>query len=157
MEITLLNIGKNETSWIVRGVEEYMVRLKRYIQIKLISIPDIKKGKNTTPELQKQAEGKLIIKELSEADYVVLLDENGEEFTSRSYARWIEKIMGCGRKRLVFIIGGPYGFSEEIYQRADKKIRLSKMTMTHEMAKLFFVEQLYRAYTILNGEPYHHD
>ena len=155
MEILLLSIGKISFRWIQEGIEEYEKRLKRYINFNAKYIPDIKK-KSITPQQQKEEEGKLLIKEFNDSDLICLLDERGKEKTSVEFADYIEKIMTMGRKRLVFVIGGPYGFSHEVYDRADSLFSLSKLTMTHEMAKLFFTEQIYRSMTILKGEPYHH-
>lgn len=155
MDIILLSIGKISFKWIQQGIDEYEKRIKRYLPFTAKILPDIRKG-SLSPSSQKEEEGKLILKELSGSDMVILLDERGQEFSSVEFAGKIDKIMLSGRKRLIFIIGGPYGFSENVYQRADFLIALSKMTFTHEMAKLILTEQLYRAMTILKGEPYHH-
>ncbi|MDE7160012.1 MAG: 23S rRNA (pseudouridine(1915)-N(3))-methyltransferase RlmH [Muribaculaceae bacterium] len=157
MEIQLLTVGKTSTSYIIAGIEEYCRRLKHYVPFSLVSLPDIKNTRNLSEDRQKQSEGELILGHLSTSDLVVLLDEAGREFTSREFAGWLERGMATGRKRLVFVVGGPYGFSKAVYDRADTKISLSRMTFSHEMVRLFFVEQVYRAMTILRGEPYHHD
>lgn len=157
MEIILLTVGKTTQSFIIKGIEEYLKRLKRYISFQIVCIPDIRTTKSLTPDAQKDKEGESILDAISKSDYVVLLDERGREFTSTDFAEYIQKIMASGRKRAVFIIGGPYGFSKEVYSRADAKVSLSKMTFTHEMVRLFFTEQVYRAMTILRGEPYHHE
>lgn len=157
MDIVLLSIGKISTAWIKEGSNNFEARLSRYIKCSFREIPDLKNSKNLSKDKIKEEEGKLILNELTASDLVAIMDEHGKEFTSRELAGWIEKSLTSGKKRLVFIIGGPYGFSKDVYQRADLKISLSKMTFTHEMAKLFLTEQLYRAFTILNGEPYHHD
>ncbi len=125
--------------------------------MEMVIVPDIKSSKALTEDAQKQREGQTIISMLQPGDVVVLLDERGKEFTSREFAAYVDKKMVQGIKRLIFVIGGPYGFSSEMYQRANEKISLSRMTFTHEMVRLFFVEQIYRAMTILRGEPYHHD
>lgn len=157
MEIQLLTIGKTTQSFVKEGIEEYSSRLRRYIPFSLESIQDIKATKSLSPSVQKEREGELINSCLNSSDHVVILDERGKQFSSMEFASRIEKIMASGKKRCVFVVGGPYGFSEKVYQRADEKISLSKMTFTHEMVRLFFVEQIYRAMTILRGEPYHHE
>ncbi len=157
MDIQLLTIGKTSTNYIQKGLDEYCSRIKRYINYKIITLPDIKSTKALTENLQKEKEGELILDYLSPSDYCVLLDEHGKEFTSIEFAQFIQKKMISGRKRLIFIVGGPYGFSENVHKRAETECSLSKMTFTHEMIRLFFTEQMYRAMTILRGEPYHHE
>ena len=157
MEIALVSIGKISTPWIKNGVAEFENRISRYIKFISKEIPDLKRAASLSNEKIKEMEGDLILNELSTSDLTVLLDEKGKEFTSREFADWIQKQMGSGRKRLVFVIGGPFGFSQKVYDRADFKVALSKLTFTHEMAKLFFCEQIYRSMTIIKGEPYHHD
>lgn len=157
MKIVIIAVGKTSTDYVGRGVEEYLRRISRYINIELNVIPDVRTSRAISEETQKQTEGKAIIASLQPGDHVTLLDERGKEMTSREFSGQIEQKMIRGLKRLVFIIGGPYGFSDEVYQRADDKISLSRMTFTHEMIRLFFTEQIYRAMTILRGEPYHHD
>lgn len=142
---------------LVQSVEKYIKRLGHYVPFQFITIPDVKTTKAMTEQRQKEAEGGAIINALDSRDYVILLDERGKEFTSREFAAYIDKRMLSLAGNLVFVIGGPYGFSQEVYDRANDKISLSRMTLTHEMVRLFFVEQLYRAMTILRGEPYHHD
>ena len=157
MEICLLSIGKISSSWIKQGIDLFESRIGNYIKFSSVLIPDIKNSKSLSKENIKEEEGKLILNTLSPSDFVVLMDERGREYTSGEFALWMQKQMNSGRKRLIIIIGGPYGFSERVYARADAKIALSKMTYTHEIAKLILTEQLYRAMTILKGEPYHHD
>ena len=157
MEILLMSVGKVNSPWITKGLEEFEKRLSKYMKFSAKIIPDIRNTKSLTKEQIKISEGKSILAEILGSDYVVLLDEKGEEFSSQKFSSWLEKKMASGKKRIIFIIGGPFGFSEEVYAKADSKIALSKMTFTHEMAKLFFTEQLYRAFTILNNEPYHHE
>lgn len=157
MDITLLTVGKTTTPYIVAGIEEYMRRLKRYVPFSMVPLPDIRNTRNLSEEQQKLAEGRLILDFLTPSDLVILLDERGREYTSRKFAEWVERSMASGRKRLVFVVGGPYGFSKDVYDRAEGKISLSQMTFSHEMVRLFFVEQIYRAMTILRNEPYHHD
>lgn len=157
MKITLLVIGKTDANYLNIGIEEYCKRLYHYIPFEIQIIPDLKKTKNITNEQQKEKEGELIVKQIQPSDYIVLLDERGKEFSSIQFSTWIEKKMHTVPKRLVFIIGGPYGFSESIYKLANEKLSLSKMTLSHQMIRLFMVEQIYRAMTILNNEPYHHE
>ena len=157
MKIVLIAVGKTTTEYISEGVAEYFKRLNRYVQAELTVIPDVKSAKGLTEEVQKQREGHSILASLQAGDIVTLLDERGKELTSREFSSLIERRMIQGVKRLVFVIGGPYGFSRELYERADAKLSLSRMTFTHEMVRLFFAEQLYRSMTIMRGEPYHHD
>ncbi len=156
MKILLLAVGRTTIDFVVRGLEEYLGRLQHYVSTEVKIIPDIKQ-KGLIAERQKQLEGEAILAALQPSDRVILLDENGREYSSREFAAWTERQMASGAKRCVFIVGGPYGFSPAVYDRADSKVSLSRMTFNHEMVRLFFVEQLYRAQTILRGEPYHHD
>ena len=156
MEITLLTIGKTGISYIREGIAEYCKRLGRYLPYGITELPDVRKGKLSESE-QKEAEASLILSALSDSDYVVLLDERGREYTSREFAACLEKLMGSGRKRTVFVVGGPYGFSQKVYDRSDAMMSLSRMTFNHEMVRLFFTEQVYRGVSILHGLPYHHD
>ena len=135
----------------------YLNRLKHYLPVAVKIISDIKGNKSMTEERQKELEGEAILSTLMPGDYVVLLDERGDELTSRQFSTYMDKRMSTVARRMVFIVGGPYGFSQKVYDRADSKLSLSRMTFNHEMVRLFFVEQLYRAMTILRGEPYHHD
>lgn len=157
MDILLLTVGKTTTSYIQTGIDEYCKRLKRYVPFSIKSLPDIKNSRKLSESQQKEEEGKLILSDLSASDHVVLLDERGEMMTSRGFSDFIQKVMLGGKKRMVFVIGGPYGFSSNVYSRANSKLSFSKMTFSHEMIRLFFTEQVYRAMTILKGEPYHHD
>lgn len=157
MKISLLVIGKTDAGYFVDAICEYENRLGHYIPFEMQVIPDIKNTKSLTEAQQKDKEGELIIKHLQAGDYLVLLDERGKEFSSLQFANYIEKKTHTVAKRLVFVIGGPYGFAETIYNRASEKISLSKMTFSHQMIRLIFIEQLYRAMTILNNEPYHHE
>lgn len=157
MDIELLTVGKTTTSYINQGIEEYCKRLRHYIPYRITSIPDIRNTSKMSEQNQKQAEGVSILSKLSASDQVILLDERGKEMTSMEFSAFMQRLMLGGKKRAVFIVGGPYGFSEEVYARADNKISLSKMTFSHEMVRLFFTEQVYRAMTILRGEPYHHE
>ncbi len=157
MKITLLTIGKTEDKYLIEGIEIYLKRLKHYIPFRIIEIPELKNTKSLSQEQQKIREGELIFKIIQTTDQVILLDENGKEFTSRGFSVYLNKKMVAGLQHLVFIVGGPYGFSNEIYERSNDKVSLSKMTLSHQMIRLFFAEQLYRTCTILKGEPYHHD
>ncbi len=157
MDIILLTVGKTTTNYIQTGIDEYCKRLKRYLPFSIKHLPDIKNARKLTESQQKEEEGKLILAELSSSDNVVLLDEKGEMLTSRGFSEFIQKGMLGGKKRMVFIVGGPYGFSQDVYARANAKLSFSRMTFSHEMIRLFFTEQVYRAMTILKGEPYHHD
>lgn len=157
MKVALLVIGKTDARYFIDAIGEYQQRLEHYIPFELQIIPDIKNTKNLTIDQQKEKEGELILKNLQAGDYLVLLDEHGKEYTSVQFASYIEKKTHTVAKRLVFVIGGPYGFSADVYNRASEKISLSKMTFSHQMIRLIFVEQLYRAMTILNNEPYHHE
>lgn len=156
MKITLLVVGKTTDTHIELLIQEYQKRLTHYIPFVLQIIPELKNTKSITPEQQKQAEGELILRAITPNTDLVLLDEHGKEFRSVEFADYVQKRMSSGRD-VVFVVGGPYGFSEGVYQRANGKISLSKMTFSHQMVRLFFVEQLYRAMTILRGEPYHHE
>ena len=156
MTIKLLTIGKTDDSALQKLIDTYVNRLGHYNKFELDIIPDLKKTKNLSVDQQKSAEGKLILDKLCTSDFVVLLDENGKQLSSEGFSEYIQKRLNSGMKQLIFIIGGPYGFSDEVYSRADGKLSLSKMTFSHQMVRLFFVEQLYRAFTILRNEPYHH-
>lgn len=155
MEIILMAVGKAGISFVKEGIEEYSKRLRRYVCFSLNELPDLK-YKVSSEAQQKVKEGEMILEKICSSDYVVILDERGKEYSSIEFADYLEKLMATGRKRLVFIVGGPYGFSEAVYSRADAKLSLSRMTFNHEMVRLFFVEQIYRGMTILKGEPYHH-
>ena len=157
MKIVIIAVGKTSTGYVACGVEEFLKRANRYVPTELIVIPDVKSSKALSEDAQKQQEGRSIIAALQPGDIVTLLNERGKELTSREFSLMIERRMVQGIKRLVFVIGGPYGFSNEVYERADSKLSLSRMTFTHEMVRLFFMEQIYRAMTIMRGEPYHHD
>jgi 23S rRNA (pseudouridine1915-N3)-methyltransferase len=156
MTIKLLGIGKTDDPALQNLTEVYINRLQFYNKFEFELIPDIKKAKNLNENQQKQKEGELLLNKLIVSDFVVLLDEGGKQFTSEAFSEYIQKRLNSGLKQLVFVIGGPYGFSEAVYNRADSTISLSKMTFSHQMVRLFFTEQLYRAFTILKNEPYHH-
>ncbi len=157
MKLVLLLIGKTGDNYLQEGIVNYTKRLRRYIDfsIEVVTLPG--KLKNAGAQQQKINEGSLIVSKMTPSQYLCLFDENGEQFSSRQFAGFLQKIMASGVKELVFVIGGPYGFSDEIHKLADSKISLSKMTFSHQLARLLCLEQLYRAFTILKGEPYHHD
>ncbi len=156
MTITLICIGKTDDKALRTLTQDFEKRLSRFVKYKVKIIPDLKNRKKLSDNEQKLEEGKLIIDQIKPSDYMVLLDENGKEFTSVDYAKWMQKQMNKGLKNLVFIIGGPYGFSEEVYKISNTKVALSKMTFSHQMVRLFFTEQLYRGFSILHNMPYHH-
>jgi 23S rRNA (pseudouridine1915-N3)-methyltransferase len=157
MKATLILVGKTVDKRFAELISEYTNRLKHYINFEINTIPELKNTKSLTSEQQKNSEAELIIKNLQPSDYVVLLDEHGKEMRSVEMADWMKRKMNTINKRIVFIIGGPYGFSQKIYDIAHEKLSMSKMTFSHQMIRLIFVEQLYRSMTILNGEPYHHE
>ncbi len=157
MKISLIVVGKTNSSHLRAGIDDYVKRLSHYVPFDIVTIGDIKSTRNLSMAQQKEAEGKLILAQFTAADHVVLLDEHGKERTSMEFSQYIQKKMLGGARRVAFVVGGPYGFSPDVYARANDKISLSKMTFSHEMIRLIFTEQLYRAFTILNHEPYHHE
>lgn len=157
MKVVLIAVGNVKSPWAAQGEKTYAQRIEHYIPYETVIVPDVKTSKATTPQMQKEAEGNVILSKLQPADSVVLLDERGKQPTSRQLAEMMQGHMNSGVKRLVFVIGGPYGFSESVYARAGRLLSLSSLTFPHELARLIFTEQLYRAMTILRGEPYHHD
>ncbi|WP_028909051.1 23S rRNA (pseudouridine(1915)-N(3))-methyltransferase RlmH [Prevotella sp. AGR2160] len=156
MKTLLILVGKTVNKHFVAGINDYVERIGHYMPFSITVLPEPKNTKSLTEAQQKEAEGQNILKQIQPSDTVVLLDEHGTEYRSVGYARWLQKKANTSR-RLVFVIGGPYGFSEEVYKRANDKISLSRMTFSHQMVRLIFVEQLYRACTIIKGEPYHHE
>jgi len=156
MKIKLIAIGKTDSKDLQPLIEEYSKRLSFYVSFNFEIIPDIKNAKNVSKKQQKKAEGNELLKRIEKSDTIIILDEKGKTFSSVEFSIFLQKKMNSGLKNLIFIIGGPYGFSEEIYQRANAKISLSTMTFSHQMVRLFFIEQLYRGFTILRNEPYHH-
>ena len=157
MKIKLLAIGKTDNKNLIQLIDEYQNRLKHYIKFELEIIPDIKNVKNLSEVQQKEKEGNLILSKLKNTDQLVLLDDKGKDFTSIEFSKYLQKKMNSGIKQLVLVIGGPYGFSEAVYKKSQGKLSLSKMTFSHQMIRLFIVEQLYRGFTILKNEPYHHE
>ncbi|MFC3880145.1 23S rRNA (pseudouridine(1915)-N(3))-methyltransferase RlmH [Algoriphagus namhaensis] len=156
MQIRLLVVGKTDHSAIQSLCEEYSKRLNFYVKFNLEVIPDLKNTKSLSESIQKEKEGELILNKLGAQDDMILLDENGKSFSSLDFSVYLQKKMNSGIKQLTFVIGGPYGFSESVYQQAKGKISFSKMTFSHQMIRPFVIEQIYRAFTILRNEPYHH-
>lgn len=157
MKILLIVVGKTDQKWLNEGIGQYMERLSHFGQFDIQVIPDIRNTKNMDQATQKVREGELILNILQPSDDVWLLDDKGREMTSQEMAQWLEKRMAQSTKRLVFIIGGPYGFSPDVYNRVPGRLSLSQMTFSHQMVRLIFVEQLYRSFSILNNLPYHHE
>ena len=157
MKIDLILVGKTNSKTYESIIDDYSERVKHYTPFEVIVIPELKNTKSLTQNQQKTLEGEQILRQLQDSDYVVLLDEHGQELRSIEFSTWMSKKQQAVSRRLVFIIGGPYGFSPAIYQRANEKLSLSKMTFSHQMVRMIFIEQLYRAFTILKGEHYHHE
>jgi 23S rRNA (pseudouridine1915-N3)-methyltransferase len=157
VNFVLLVIGKNDEAWLAQGISEYLKRLGHYLNFEIQVIPDLKNAKNLTTDTLKEKEGEIILDKFNNSDYVILLDDKGKQHSSSEFSSFLEKLMGSGYKRVVFVVGGAFGFSEKVYKRANNQLSLSKMTLTHQMVRLFFVEQLYRAMTIMRGERYHHE
>lgn len=157
MKIVLLLIGKTDDGYLEEGIAKYVTRLKHYAPFEIKTIPDLRNRKTLSMEQQKSEEDALLMAQFQAGDRIILLDENGKSLTSVGFAADLEHQMASGCKRLVFVIGGPYGFASPVYDKADAKMSLSPMTFSHQMVRLIFVEQLYRAFTIIKGEPYHHE
>lgn len=157
MNCELIVVGKSTEQYLITGIEQYIKRLAHYTRFEIEVIPELKNAKNLSVEQIKVAEGELILSKLSTADHVVLLDEGGKLRSSEQTAQWLQGIFNRGGKSLIFVVGGAYGFSEQVYSRANEKMSLSPMTFSHQMVRLLFIEQLYRAHTILAGQPYHHN
>ena len=156
MNIKLITIGKTDNKNLQSLIDEYIKRLSFYVKFELEIIPDIKNVKNLSDSQQKEKEGELILSKIAPTDHLILLDENGKTFSSVGFSEFLQKKMNAGIKTLVFVIGGPYGFSETVYKQAVGKVSLSEMTFSHQMVRLFVIEQIYRGFTILRNEPYHH-
>lgn len=156
MKITLLTVGKTEDSYLKEGIDKYIKRLKHYVKTEIVELPELKNTKSLSEDQQKSKEAEMILKKVGAADFLILLDEKGMELSSPQFAAYLDKKALGSVQHVVFVIGGPYGFDNEVYQRANDKLSLSRMTFSHQMVRLFFIEQLYRAYTIIKGEPYHH-
>ena len=157
MKIKLLAIGKTDDKNLIQLIDVYQKRLKHYVKFELDIIPDLKNAKNLSEKQQKEKEGELLLAKLENTDQLILLDDKGKHYTSIEFSNFLQKKMNSGIKQLVLVIGGPYGFSDAIYKKAQGKLSLSKMTFSHQMIRLFIVEQIYRGFTILKNEPYHHE
>ena len=157
MKITLLTVGRTDVEWVRKGLDLYVSRLRHYVPFSLIEIPELKNVSALAREQIKQKEGELVLKALKPSDCVILLDERGREYRSIEFSAMLEDRMSRGGRDLVFVVGGAYGFSDAVYSRSDEKISLSKITFSHQMVRTIFAEQLYRAFTIMKGEPYHHE
>lgn len=157
MKITLVCIGKTDDKFIQEGIDKYLSRLKHYISFNIVVVPDVKNVKNMSQAQQMEKESELFLKQINNQDFVVLLDEKGKEFRSVEFSDYLSKKMVSGVTHMVFLIGGPYGFSQKVRDRANYLVSLSKMTFSHQMVRMFFVEQVYRAFSIMKGEPYHHE
>ena len=157
MKITLLTVGKTDRDWVKQGLDIYMSRLKHYIPFSIVEIPELKNVSSLSKDQIKSKEGELLFKNIRPIDDVILLDERGKEYSSTEFAKVLQDKITHSGKDIVFIIGGAYGFSEDIYKRANSKMSLSRMTFSHQMVRAIFAEQIYRAFTIMRGEPYHHE
>ena len=157
MNFELIVVGKTDMREVAALVDMYSKRINHYAKFSITYLPDLRNTKNLSEQQQKVAEGEMLLKDITSGDYVVLLDEAGEEMRSVAFAQWLQKRMNSGARRFVLMIGGPYGFSEAVYARANAKLSLSKMTFSHQIVRAIFTEQLYRAFTIIKGEPYHHE
>jgi 23S rRNA (pseudouridine1915-N3)-methyltransferase len=157
MKIALLTVGKTDVNWVKQGLDIYMSRLKHYIPFSITEIPELKNVSSLSKDQIKTKEGELILKNIKPTDDVILLDEHGKEYSSVEFASLLQKKISYEGKDIVFVIGGAYGFSEAVYKRANSKISLSRMTFSHQMVRAIFAEQIYRAFTIMKGEPYHHE
>ncbi len=157
MKIVLVQTGKTTDKNIAEGMEIYSSRIKKYTGFEIITLDDVKNTRNMPVHEQKLKEGKKILQTLSTGDYVILLDEKGKEFCTVDFATWLNRVFMLSKKKIIFVIGGPWGFSDEVYGRADFKLSLSKLTFPHQLVRLLFLEQIYRIFTILSGEPYHHE
>ena len=157
MKISLVTVGKTDMKWVREGLDLYVSRLSHYVPFTLDEIPELKNAASLTREQVKEKEGELVLRQVAPGDAVVLLDERGKEYRSVEWAEWIRQRLARGGKSLVFVIGGAYGFSKKVYDRAEGLVSLSRMTFSHQMVRTIFAEQLYRAFTIIKGEPYHHE
>jgi 23S rRNA (pseudouridine1915-N3)-methyltransferase len=157
MKIKLLQIGKTNDEYLLRGIDEYSVRIKNYVPFEIETIPYLKNSNSFSTELVKQKEGELILQKIKKEDILILLDENGKTYSSKGFATFLQQQMNTGNKQLTFLIGGAYGFSSDVYERANGKISLSSMTFSHQIIRIIFIEQLYRGFTIIHHHPYHHE
>lgn len=157
MKVALLQVGKTAEKYLTEGISVFELRLRKYATFEIFIIPDIRNARNMTAAELKAREGDKILKFFKNDDYIVILDDKGKEFSTIEFSAWIEKTMILQKKRLVFVIGGAWGFSDEVYKKADMRLSLSRLTFSHQMVRLLFIEQLYRAFTVIKGEPYHHE
>jgi 23S rRNA (pseudouridine1915-N3)-methyltransferase len=157
MELKLVTVGKTDVAWVKAGLDLYVSRLRHYVPFTLVEIPQLKNVSAFSQEQIKEKEGELILKQVAPGETVILLDERGRQYRSVEWADWIQRQLSLGGKGLVFVVGGAYGFSQKVYDRANGLVSLSKMTFSHQMVRTVFAEQLYRAFTIIKGEPYHHE
>lgn len=157
MKISLLQVGKTDEKYLAEGIDKYAARIKRYVGFDIITVPDIKNKRNMPREEQKNREGELILQHVTKDDILVLLDDKGMVFNTLDFAGWMEKMLAGQGKRMIFAIGGPWGFSDKVYAGAKYRLSLSRLTFSHQLVRLLFAEQLYRAFTVIKGEPYHHE
>ncbi len=157
MKIALLQIGKTSEKYISEGADIFTGRIRKYIPFEIITLPDLRNTRNMPPQEQRLREGEKILRSFTDDDFKIVLDENGKEFSTFEFSGWLEKLFMLPKKRIVFVIGGPWGLSEEVYKKADARLSLSRLTFSHQVVRLLFLEQLYRAFTIIKGEPYHHE
>ena len=157
MKVEFWVVGKTQFKYLQEGMEIYEKRLRKYVPFQTVILPDIKNAKNMTPQLLKSKEGEIILSKLEKNDLLILLDEKGKTFTSEKFAFWVEKQLQHSARKVIFLIGGAYGFSDEVYKRSQQKVALSAMTFSHQIIRAIFAEQLYRGFAILNNEPYHHE
>ena len=157
MKIKVLQIGKTNDEYLLKGIDEYSLRIKNYVPFEIETIPYLKNSNSFSPELVKQKEGEFILQKIKKEDILILLDENGKTYSSKGFATFLQQQMNAGNKQLIFLIGGAYGFSSDVYERANGKISLSSMTFSHQIIRIIFIEQLYRGFTIIHHHPYHHE
>lgn len=157
MKITLIQTGKTSSDYVLKGVEDYASRIRKYIAFDIATVPDLKNTRNMPPDTQKEKEGKGIIRLLNDDDYIITLDESGKSWSTLEFAANLQKIFLMSKKRIVFIIGGPWGITDEVQQRSGQVLSLSRMTFSHQLVRLLFAEQLYRILSVINGDPYHHE
>ena len=157
MKIKLIVIGKTHKKFLIEGENEYLKRIRKYVQVEKIEIPDLKNAKKLSKDQVKKEEGKLILSKIEGHGLIVLLDERGKEMSSMTFSKWMQNSMNRGYKHITFIVGGAYGFSDDVYKVANEKLSISQMTLSHQMIRMFFLEQIYRGFSILHNEPYHHE
>ncbi len=157
MKIKVLQIGKTNDEYLLKGIDEYSLRIKNYVPFEIETIPYLKNSNSFSTELVKQKEGELILQKIKKEDILILLDENGKTYSSKGFATFLQQQMNAGNKQLIFLIGGAYGFSTDVYERANGKLSLSSMTFSHQIIRIIFIEQLYRGFTIIHHHPYHHE